>query len=139
MAIKASIEPKYRIILYRRMMFRIAEEVAKVENAKALVTGESLAQVSSQTLTNMATIEEATALPVLRPLVGMDKNEIVEMAKKIGTYEISIKPQEDCCTLFVPKHPATKSNPEAVKKLEKKLKVREMVKKAVKEAERIKI
>jgi len=137
MKIKTSIAPKYRIILYRRFMFRIAELIAKAENAKALVTGESLAQVSSQTLNNIATIEEATTMPVLRPLIGMDKEEIVQLAKKIGTYEISIKPQEDCCTLFVPKHPATKSNVEKIKKLEKRLKVARMIKKAMKETERV--
>jgi thiamine biosynthesis protein ThiI len=137
MKIKTSIEPKYRIILYRRFMLRIAELIAKEEDAKALVTGESLAQVSSQTLDNIATIEEVTSMPVLRPLIGMDKEEIIQLAKKIGTYEISIKPQEDCCTLFVPKHPATKSNPEKIKELERKLKVLQMVKKALKQTEKV--
>jgi thiamine biosynthesis protein ThiI len=137
MKIKTRIAPKYRIILYRRFMLRIAELIAKAENAKAIVTGESLAQVSSQTLDNIATIEEVTSMPILRPLIGMDKEEIVQLAKKIGTYEISIKPQEDCCTLFVPKHPATKSSVKKIKKLEKKLKVAQMVKKAMKEIERV--
>jgi thiamine biosynthesis protein ThiI len=137
MKIKTRIAPKYRIILYRRFMLRIAELIAKAENAKALVTGESLAQVSSQTLDNIATIEEVTSMPILRPLIGMDKEEIVQLAKKIGTYEISIKPQEDCCTLFVPKHPATKSSVGKIKKLEKKLKVAQMVKKAMKEIEKV--
>lgn len=137
MKIKTSIEPKYRIILYRRFMLRIAELIAKEEDAKALVTGESLAQVSSQTLDNIATIEEVTSMSVLRPLIGMDKEEIIQLAKKIGTYEISIKPQEDCCTLFVPKHPATKSNPEKIKELERKLKVLQMVKKALKQTEKV--
>jgi thiamine biosynthesis protein ThiI len=136
MKIKAAVEAKYRIILYRRMMFRIAEELARKEGAKALVTGESLAQVSSQTLDNMATIEAAASIPVLRPLVGMDKEEIVSLAKKIGTYEISIRPQEDCCTLFVPKHPATKSKPALAEHLEKKLKLRQMVNKAIKNTEK---
>jgi len=137
MKIKTSIEPKYRIILYRRFMIRIAELIAKEEDAKALVTGESLAQVSSQTLDNIATIEEVTKMPILRPLIGMDKEEIIQLAKKIGTYEISIKPQEDCCTLFVPKHPATKSNPEKIKELENKLKIAQMVKKALKQTEKL--
>jgi len=136
MKIKTTISPKYRIVLYRRFMLRIAELIAKAERAKGLVTGESLAQVSSQTRDNIATIEEATSMPVLRPLIGMDKEEIVQLAKKVGTYEISIRPQEDCCTLFVPKHPATKSDPEKIKKLEKKLKVKHMVKKTVKQAEK---
>jgi thiamine biosynthesis protein ThiI len=135
--IKTTINPKYRIILYRRFMLKIAEYIAKEENVKALVTGESLAQVSSQTLDNIATIEEVTNMPILRPLIGMDKEEIIQLARKIGTYEISIKPQEDCCTLFVPKHPATKSNVEEIKKLEKKLKVAQMIKEAVKRVERV--
>jgi thiamine biosynthesis protein ThiI len=116
-------------------MLKIAEEIAKKENAKALVTGESLAQVSSQTLDNILAIEEATSLPVLRPLIGMDKLEIIELAKKIKTYEISIRPQEDCCTLFVPKHPTTKAKLETIKKIEKKLKLEKLLEKAVKKAE----
>jgi thiamine biosynthesis protein ThiI len=135
--IKTTISPKYRIILYRRFMLRITELIAKKEGAKAIVTGESLAQVSSQTLDNIATIEEATTMPILRPLIGMDKEEIIQLARKIGTYEISIRPQEDCCTLFVPKHPATKSNVEKIKKLERKLKVKQMINKTMKEIERV--
>jgi len=133
--IKVLAPAKQRIVLYRRIMFKIAEEIAKKENAKALVTGESLAQVSSQTLDNILVIEEATSLPVLRPLIGMDKLEIIELAKKIKTYEVSIRPQEDCCTLFVPKHPTTKAKLEIIKKIEKKLKLGKLMKKAVKEAE----
>jgi len=137
MKIKATIIPKYRIIFYRRFMLRIAEKIAKRENAKALVTGESLAQVSSQTLSNIATIEEVTKMPILRPLIGMDKEEIIQIAKKIGTYNISILPQEDCCTLFIPRHPATKSDAKTIKEMEKKLDVRGMVNKALKETEKV--
>ena len=137
--IKTKIPAKYRILLYRRFMFRIAERVAEKEKAKALVTGESLAQVSSQTLPNLAVIEEVTKLPVLRPLIGMDKVEIVDLAKEIGTYEISIKPQEDCCSLFVPKHPATKARVEVVKELEKKLRVKKLVNDALKNVEILRI
>ena len=137
--IKTKIPAKYRILLYRRFMFRIAERIAEKEKAKALVTGESLAQVSSQTLPNLAVIEEVTKLPVLRPLIGMDKVEIVDLAKEIGTYEISIKPQEDCCSLFVPKHPATKARVEVVKELEKKLKVKKLVNDALKNVEVLRI
>jgi len=133
--IKSLAPAKQRIVLYRRAMLKIAEEIAKKENAKALVTGESLAQVSSQTLDNILAIEEATSLPVLRPLIGMDKLEIIELAKKIKTYEISIRPQEDCCTLFVPKHPTTKAKLETIKKIEKKLKLEKLLEKAVKKAE----
>jgi tRNA uracil 4-sulfurtransferase len=137
MKIKATIIPKYRIIFYRRFMLRIAEKIAKIENAKALVTGESLAQVSSQTLSNIATIEEVTKMPILRPLIGMDKEEIIQIAKKIGTYDISILPQEDCCTLFIPKHPATKSEAKTIKEIERKFNVRVMVNKALKETEKV--
>ena len=137
--IKTLIPAKYRIVFYRRLMLKISEIVAKQENAKALVTGESLAQVSSQTLDNILAIEEATKLPILRPLIGMDKAEIIELAKKLKTYEISIKPQEDCCTLFIPKHPTTKAKLEVVKKLEKKLKLEKEIKKAIKEAKIVEI
>ncbi|MEM5853140.1 MAG: tRNA uracil 4-sulfurtransferase ThiI [Candidatus Aenigmatarchaeota archaeon] len=135
MKVKTLVEAKYRILIYRRMMLRIAEEIARREGCEGIVTGESLAQVSSQTLRNLRIIEEVTSLPILRPLIGMDKEEIVKLAKKIGTYEISIKPQEDCCTLFTPKHASAAGNLELVKKLEKKLKVEEMVRKALEEAE----
>lgn len=139
MKIRTKIPAKYRIILYRRFMFRIAEEIAKIEKAKALVTGESLAQVSSQTMQNILVIEEVTKLPILRPLIGMDKVEIINLAKKIGTYEISIKPQEDCCMLFIPKHPSTRAKLEVIKKNEKKLKIKKLVKEAIKNKEVIKV
>lgn len=98
---------RFRVMLYRRMMVRIAETIASREHATALVTGESLGQVSSQTLPNLAVTEDAATMPVLRPLIGMDKLEIAAHAERIGTYPISIQPDEDCCQLFVPRHPAT--------------------------------
>jgi thiamine biosynthesis protein ThiI len=134
MKIKTCVEAKYRILLYRRLMLRIAEKIAEKEDCKGIVTGESLGQVSSQTLTNLGIIEEVTSLPILRPLVGFDKQEIIEIAKEIGTYEISIKPQEDCCTLFTPKHASAAGNLELVRKLEKKLNIKEMIEKALKGA-----
>jgi thiamine biosynthesis protein ThiI len=134
MKIKANVEPRYRILLYRRLMLRIAERIAEKEDCKGIVTGESLGQVSSQTLTNLGIIEEVTSLPILRPLIGFDKEEIVEIAKEIGTYEISIKPQEDCCTLFTPKHASAAGNFELVRRVEKKLNIKEMIEKALKEA-----
>ena len=127
--------PRYRVILYRRFMFRIAEALAKRHNAQALVTGESLGQVSSQTLENMVSIGEVASLPVLRPLVVMDKEEIVQQARGLGTYPISIIPDQDCCSLFVPKHPATRSNVEEVRHLEELLDVPGMVQEAVSQAE----
>ncbi len=96
-----------RVVLYRRCMLRIAEALARRQGAKALVTGESLGQVASQTLDNLVAIDEAARLPVLRPLIGMDKDEITEQARRIGTFEISTLPDQDCCQLFVPKSPAT--------------------------------
>ncbi len=98
-----------RVVLYRRMMLRIAEAIALKEKASALVTGESLGQVASQTLSNLAVIEQAATLPILRPLVGMDKQEIIDQARTIGTFDISTIPDQDCCQLFVPRHPATKA------------------------------
>ena len=110
-----------RVVLYRRMMLRIAEAIARKEKAQALVTGESLAQVASQTLENMAVIQQAAGLPILRPLVGMDKQEIIDQARKIGTFETSATPDQDCCQLFVPKHPATKAKLADVEEAESKL------------------
>ena len=96
-----------RVVLYRRFMVRIASAIATQHGSAVLVTGESLGQVASQTLENMSVIEKAAALPILRPLVGMDKNEIIVEARRIGTFETSILPDQDCCSLFVPAHPET--------------------------------
>jgi thiamine biosynthesis protein ThiI len=103
--------PPYRVVLYRRCMVRIAEALARKEGATALVTGESLGQVASQTLQNLHVIASAAALPVLRPLIGMDKAEIMQEAQAIGTFATSVLPDQDCCTLFVPRHPSTKALP----------------------------
>jgi len=133
MEIKAKIPEKYRILLYRRLMLKIAEEIAKENGCAALVTGESLGQVSSQTLPNMEITEEAVKIPVLRPLVAHDKEEIISLAKKISTYEISIKPQEDCCTLFTPKHPTAAGEMAKIKELEKKIASKKLIAAVVKE------
>lgn len=106
--IVTQVQRPYRVVLYRRMMLRIAEALARSLDIPALATGESLGQVASQTLANLTTVEDATALPLLRPLIGMDKAEITEQAQQIGTFEISIQPDQDCCQLFVPKHPSTR-------------------------------
>jgi thiamine biosynthesis protein ThiI len=116
-----------RVVLYRRMMLRIAEALARTTKAKALVTGESLAQVASQTLENMSVIQQAVTLPILRPLVGMDKQEIIDQARRIGTFDISSIPDQDCCRLFVPKHPATKAKIREVEEAEASFNVQEMV------------
>ena len=102
------------IILLRRMMMRIAGQISRSRGLQALVTGESLGQVASQTLESMIAIDSVTSMLILRPLLGMDKHEIVALAEKTGTYEISIRPYEDCCTLFLPRHPATRPRLEKV-------------------------
>jgi thiamine biosynthesis protein ThiI len=112
---------EYRIILYRRIMMHIAEIVAKKTKAKALVTGESIGQVASQTLGNIQVIDEATAFPVLRPLIGEDKVDIINLAQQIGTYKISLEPYEDCCSLFVPRHPEIEADLNDIKIIEKDL------------------
>jgi thiamine biosynthesis protein ThiI len=105
----------------------IAEAIARRTGALALVTGESLGQVASQTLENLARTTEAVGMPVLRPLIGTDKQEIIHEARAIGTFEISIEPDQDCCTLFVPKHPETRASAEAVAEAEARLDVPRLV------------
>ncbi|MDI6721869.1 MAG: tRNA uracil 4-sulfurtransferase ThiI, partial [Candidatus Aenigmarchaeota archaeon] len=112
---------KYRMIVYRRVMLRIAEKILLRENAKAFVTGDSLSQVASQTAENLRCIYTASTYPVLAPLIGMDKQEIVDEAKRIGTYQASIKPYHDCCSFMVAKHPATHAKLPVIEELEKKL------------------
>src|SRR5687767_4101933 len=132
--IVASVARPLRVILYRRMMLRIAEAIGRKEKAKALVTGESLGQVASQTLDNMAVIQQAARQPVLRPLVGMDKQEIIDQARRIGTFDISAIPDQDCCQLFVPNHPATKARFSDVEQDETKFDVNELVRYGVENA-----
>lgn len=116
-----SAPPPARVVMYRRLMVRIAEALARAAGAQALVTGESLGQVASQTLQNLARIDEAASLPILRPLIGMDKLEITAQAQRLGTFETSIEPDQDCCTLFVPKHPATRMAADEIQRLEARL------------------
>ena len=125
--IVAAVARPLRVVLYRRMMLRIGEAIARQEKAKALITGESLGQVASQTLDNMAVIQQAARLPILRPLVGMDKQEIIDQARRIGTFEVSSVPDQDCCQLFVPKHPATKARFIDVEEDETKLDVKDLL------------
>jgi thiamine biosynthesis protein ThiI len=113
--------PALRVVLYRRLMMRVAQEMARAESAKALVTGDSLGQVASQTLENIACVDDAVDMPVLRPLIGTDKQEIVTDAQRIGTYETSILPFEDCCSLFVPKSPATRASIDECRAAEREL------------------
>jgi len=132
--IVAAVSRPLRVVLYRRMMLRIAEAIARRERAKALITGESLGQVASQTLENMAVIQQAATLPILRPLVGMDKQEIIDQARRIGTFDISSIPDQDCCQLFVPKHPATKAHSANVEKDEASFDVKELARFGVENA-----
>lgn len=131
-----SAPPPLRVVLYRRMMMRIAERVAGACGAKALVTGESVGQVASQTVENLAVINHGVGLPVLRPLIGSDKEEITREARRLGTYPVSIVPDQDCCTLFVPRRPATRARREDVERAERNLPVADLVDRAAAEAER---
>jgi len=130
-----SVPPPARVVVYRRLMVRIAEALARATGAQALVTGESLGQVASQTLPNLARINEAATLPILRPLVGMDKHEITVQAQALGTFEVSVEPDQDCCTLFVPKHPATRMAPEVIQNLEERLNLPALVRAGVEGAQ----
>lgn len=124
--------PDYMVTLLRRFMMRIAEKVAITSGAQCLITGESLAQVASQTVEGMTSSNSVVEkLPVLRPLCGFDKDEIIERSRAIGTYEISIEPYEDCCTVFLPKHPVTRPKLCDVLAEESKLDVSKLVEEAV--------
>ena len=124
-----------RIVLYRRMMLRIAEELARKDRCWALVTGDSLGQVASQTAENLSVVEEAAQLPILRPLIGMDKIEITDQAQRIGTFETSIEPDQDCCRLFVPAHPSTKADLDQIRKVERGFDLTALVKQGLEKAE----
>jgi len=119
-----------RVLLYRRFMIRVAERIAGIENAKALVTGESLGQVASQTLENVAVVDAVATLPVLRPLIGSDKQEIIREAVTLGTYELSIASDDDCCTLFMPRRPQTHARHEEIEAGESGLDVDALVEEA---------
>ena len=118
-------------LIMRRFMMRISQEIADMHGCKALVTGENLGQVASQTMEALRVTEECVSLPVLRPLIGMDKTDIVQLARKIETFETSILPYEDCCTVFTPRHPRTKPKLEDVLEVEKALDVEALVEEAV--------
>jgi tRNA uracil 4-sulfurtransferase len=130
-----AVAPPLRVVIYRRFMMRIAERIARHGRAQALVTGEVVGQVASQTLENMTSINSVVTMPVLRPLVGMDKEEIVAEAERLGSYSISIIPAQDCCTLFTPRHPATRARAIDVERAEAGLPIEEIVERAVTAAE----
>ncbi|HLZ32944.1 MAG TPA: tRNA uracil 4-sulfurtransferase ThiI [Nitrospira sp.] len=125
----------YRVVLYRRLMIRIAGELARREQCWGLVTGDSLGQVASQTPENLSVIEEAADLPLLRPLIGMDKIEITDQAERIGTFTTSIEPDQDCCSLFTPPHPSTKTRIEDIRKVERGFDIGALVKQGIDKAE----
>lgn len=124
-------------IIMRRAMMTIAERIALQDGAQALITGESLGQVASQTVQGLAVTNAAVKMPVFRPLIGMDKNEVIEIARRIDTFETSILPYEDCCTVFVAKHPKTRPKLDDILRYEAGLSLEEMIGKAVRETERI--
>jgi thiamine biosynthesis protein ThiI len=126
-----AVRPELRVVMYRRLMLRIAERLARRWRARALVTGEVIGQVASQTLENLTTIAGATTMEVLRPLVGMDKDEIIVEAQRLGTFPISIIPDQDCCQLFTPPHPATRVTPRQIEEAEQLLAIEELVQAAV--------
>lgn len=125
----------YRVVLYRRLMVRIAGELARREQCWGLVTGDSLGQVASQTPENLSVIEEAAELPLLRPLIGMDKIEITDQAQRIGTFTTSIEPDQDCCSLFTPPHPSTKTRIDDIRRVERGFDIGALVKQGIEKAE----
>jgi thiamine biosynthesis protein ThiI len=129
-----AVPPPMRVVIYRRLMLRIAEKIARARQAKALVTGEVVGQVASQTLENLQVIGHVATLPVFRPLIGMDKEEIMAEARTLGTYPISIIPDQDCCTLFTPRNPLTRARLEVVEAAERALPVEEIVERAAADA-----
>ncbi len=135
--IKVNTNPKYRIVLYRRSMMRISSILANDLKCKAITTGEALAQVSSQTLDNMNVINDALSVLTLRPLVGFNKNEIINLSKKIGTLDISNEPQEDTCTLFTPKHPNANTCLSDIEKIEQDINIKELEVKLIKKIETV--
>jgi len=133
--IVANAPAPFRVVLYRRTMVRIAQELARREGCWALVTGDSLGQVASQTAENLSVVEQAAELPMLRPLIGMDKLEITEQAQQIGSFTTSIEPDQDCCKLFVPLHPSTRTKPDDILRIERGLEISAFVKRGVEKAE----
>ena len=138
-AIYKNMDPTYMITILRRMMYRISEKVAKKTKSKIIINGESIGQVASQTLTSMYVINNVTNMPVIRPVACLDKLEIIEIAKKINTYETSILPYEDCCTIFVPKHPVINPNLEKCIYNESLIDYESMIEECVNNMEKINI
>ena len=130
---------RYTVTIMRRMMIRIGNRLAAVNGELALVTGESLGQVASQTLEGLRSSDEVAEFPVLRPLITMDKNDIIDLSKRVGTYEISIRPHEDCCTIFVPDNPATQPKLDTIHYGEEELEIEKLIDRAIEKMEVITI
>ena len=137
--IRAKCDEDYFTLIMRRFMMRISQRVAEQVKAKALVTGENLGQVASQTMEALRVTEDVVDLPVLRPLIGMDKEEIVRLSRKIGTFDTSILPYEDCCTVFTPRHPRTKPNLDEVREAEAVLDIEGLIDRAMTNREFVRI
>jgi thiamine biosynthesis protein ThiI len=129
-----SVPAPMRVVVYRRLMMRIAERIARARGAQALVTGDVVGQVASQTLENLSVIGSVVTMPVFRPLIGMDKEEITAEATRIGSYPISIIPDQDCCTLFTPRNPLTRARHAEIETAEQALPIDDLVGRAVQEA-----
>ena len=139
LAIYEKCPPKETTVLMRRLMMKIAEKWAEKDGSRALITGEALGQVASQTLESLCVTNDAVSMPVFRPLIGFDKNDIVAIAKKINTFETSILPYEDCCTVFVPQHPVTKPEVAKLRESEAMVDFSEMIEKAMVDTETLDI
>jgi len=132
----ANVRSDYRMIVYRRYMLKIITEIAKTEHAKAIITGDNIGQVASQTLENITSIYNATSLPIFSPLIAFDKNEIISIAQKIGTFETSIIPYPDCCSYMLSKHPKTKTNIQEILDVEENMEnEEEMISSAIEKSE----
>ena len=137
--IRRNCPEEFFTLIMRRFMMRISQRVADQVKAKALVTGENLGQVASQTMEALRVTEDVVDLPVLRPLIGMDKEEIVRLSRKIGTFDTSILPYEDCCTVFTPRHPRTKPNLDEVREAEAVLDIEGLIDRAMTNREFVRI
>jgi thiamine biosynthesis protein ThiI len=129
-----SVPGPMRVVVYRRLMLRIAEKIGRLRQAQALVTGDAIGQVASQTLENLAVVGNVATLPLFRPVIGMDKDEITAEAQRIGTYPISIIPDQDCCTLFTPRNPQTRARLADIEAAEQALAIDEFVERAIRDA-----
>ncbi|MFW6266286.1 MAG: tRNA uracil 4-sulfurtransferase ThiI [Halanaerobiales bacterium] len=138
-AIKEKVPTRFNVTIMRRMMYRMAEKIARKRNLQVLITGESIGQVASQTLENLTVINRVVDMPVIRPLVGYDKQEIIKEARKIKTYDISIQPYEDCCTVFVPDHPVTRPDTKETRNAEKNLEIKSLISSALTKSETVNI